>query len=94
MDYTGKSLVELKAIAKERVMKRTRTMKKKEIIDTHLSDYKNNSAAPSENKVYETPSKSKKSDEVRETSAKSKKSDEVHEATSKPKKSDEVNEAT
>ena len=59
-----------------------------------MADDKNNSAAPSENKVYETPSKSKKSDEVRETSAKSKKSDEVHEATSKPKKSDEVYEAT
>ena len=94
MDYTGKSLVELKAIAKERGLKRTSTMKKQELIDTLLADDKNNSAAPSENKVYETPSKSKKSDEVRETSAKSKKSDEVHEATSKPKKSDEVYEAT
>ena len=94
MDYTGKSLVELKAIAKERGLKRTSTMKKQELIDTLLADDKNNSAAPSENKVYETPSKSKKSDEVRETSAKSKKSDEVHEATSKPKKSDEVHEAT
>ena len=94
MDYTGKSLVELKAIAKERGLKRTSTMKKQELIDTLLADDKNNSAAPSENKVYETPSKSKKSDEVRETSAKSKKSDEVHEATSKPKKSDEIHEAT
>ena len=94
MDYTGKSLVELKAIAKERGLKRTSTMKKQELIDTLLADDKNNSAAPSENKVYETPSKSKKSDEVRETSSKSKKSDEVHEATSKPKKSDEVYEAT
>ena len=94
MDYTGKSLVELKAIAKERGLKRTSTMKKQELIDTLLADDKNNSAAPSENKVYETPSKSKKSDEVRETSAKSKKSDEVHEATSKPKKSDEVYEAS
>ena len=94
MDYTGKSLVELKAIAKERGLKRTSTMKKQELIDTLLADDKNNSAAPSENKVYETPSKAKKSDEVRETSAKSKKSDEVHEATSKPKKSDEVYEAT
>ena len=94
MDYTGKSLVELKAIAKERGLKRTSTMKKQELIDTLLADDKNNSAASSENKVYETPSKSKKSDEVRETSAKSKKSDEVHEATSKPKKSDEVYEAT
>ena len=93
MDYTGKSLVELKAIAKERGLKRTSTMKKQELIDTLLADDKNNSAAPSENKVYETPSKSKKSDEVRETSAKSKKSDEVHEATSKPKKSDEIHEA-
>ena len=94
MDYTGKSLVELKAIAKERGLKRTSTMKKQELIDTLLADDKNNSAAPSQNKVYETPSKAKKSDEVRETSAKSKKSDEVHEATSKPKKSDEVYEAT
>ncbi len=94
MDYTGKSLVELKAIAKERGLKRTSTMKKQELIDTLLADDKNNSAAPSENKVYETPSKSKKSDEVRETSAKSKKSDEVYEATSKSKKSDEVYEAT
>ena len=93
MDYTGKSLVELKAIAKERGLKRTSTMKKQELIDTLLADDKKNSAAPSENKVYETPLKSKKSDEVRETSSKSKKSDEVHEATSKPKKSDEIYEA-
>ena len=94
MDYTGKSLVELKAIAKERGLKRTSTMKKQELIDTLLADDKNNSAAPSENKVYETPSKSKKSDEVYEATLKSKKSDEVYEATSKSKKSDEVHEAS
>ena len=92
MDYTGKSLVELKAIAKERGLKRTSTMKKQELIDTLMADDKKNSAAPSEHKVNEAPAKSKKSDEVYETPAKSKKSDEVHEAPVKSKKSDEVHE--
>ncbi len=78
MDYTGKSLVELKAIAKERGLKRTSTMKKQELIDTLAADDRKH-AAPSEHKVYEETVKSKSPDEVHEAPARS---DNVH--TEKP----------
>ncbi len=84
MDYTGKSLVELKAIAKERGIKRTSTMKKQELIDTLMANDSNNSDVPSEHKLTEVSKKSKKSEEVYEEAEKSKKTDEVHEAPQRP----------
>ena len=93
MDYTGKSLVELKAIAKERGLKRTSTMKKQELIDTLMADDGKNSDVPLEHRVAEVSKKSKNSEEVHEEPVQSKKSEEVYEASAKSKKSDEVHEA-